>query len=1317
MSYYRVPSGSNLVLNVLLNDGNSGKYPLAYVYDDDFVEIGASPIALSHVAHGLYSNLSISVPDGRYIVVYVVFDDVGHTNPSGLYGRTTDTFDVNDIVDVNAISEGVWRETRAGNSPAGSFGEILDVKLSAIKAETAEIPAAKANTDTLVSRLTSARAANLDNLDVAVSTLPSAADNADAVWDEATAGHVTAGTFGARLDAAVSSRQSESDAATRYTALQGDIDGLGTVTATIAGDTTAIKAKTDQFAFSGGFVRAQADVVVDKTDYSLSTAGVGAVADGVWDEPMAGHLTAGTTGEKLNNGDASTDIPALADAVWDEARSGHVAAGSFGEALQGVLSTTRAGNLDNLDATITSRQSEANASARATNNQTEHDTTQSLLTNVQSTLGTPVGASLSADLVAIKGDTSTIDTKIGTPVTSVSGDIAAVDAKATTINGKADTIISTLGTPVGASLSVDIAAIKGDTSAIKAKTDSLSFTGSYVNAQVKVSEDKTGYQLLNTQIDSIADKVWDELGAAHTAVGSFGKIVQDTALGVNPSAIADAVWDELAADHVAAGSFGALLDALDHAVGDIHDTVHSGSIGLAVLKATVTNEHGTTRSEIDANETKIDAIIPAIAASQAAIISEIDDNQSDIGSLSVQLTNAEASINANVDVNETKIDALQSSVSSLSNNTTVRFIVPERMIRPSTGSKNYQFHLRLFDENGAPNAPDSAPTIRIRRLDTGVDVVSGASMTQDGVKVGAYYYDYTLLTSSFLAPVLVEVTVVDGGVTTYIPASSEITEFESDLTAVQAQLTSVETKVDASNSQLTSGVHGLSAIRTKQDDIVAEVDQNEVLLASLHTKVDAIPTDSASSTEVGTVLSAVNTKPSLGDITTVVNAARDNIKGIDGRDLTQVYDNMDLSLVMKTSDPRLANLDAPISSRSTLTVSQVWNHATRTLTQYGLEAANIKAIWDYLAADATVPNSLGKRLADYLDATISSRATAAQVSSELSGVAQETTVAGLESVITTENNENELLLNQVISLLNTIGAKTTNLPSDPASQSAVLGAVAGLSVVLANIDLRTTGIKTKTDNIPASPAQESTVAAIPTNPLLTTDSRLNNLSNLDAPVSSVVPADISNLATKADVSSGNIVIGNKVDTNKASLDDLHLKVGNIKTQTDKIPLQPSSVQDVNSARDDVISELNARGPELTASQVWSYGTREITQDPTSFGPDISGLAEKTDLDPLAPKQYVNRMTTTFNSSTGEQEILVWAEKDGQAVAGSDCDIRVLDGLGTLVWNGTLASPNSDGIFRFSHQWQPLAGRNYYVDITMTVDGGTRVTTQSFYTAG
>jgi hypothetical protein len=62
---------------------------------------------------------------------------------------------------------------------------------------------------------------------------------------------------------------------------------------------------------------------------------VGAIADQVWDEAIAGHAGAGSTGEALAGATAPT-AAAVADAVWDEALAGHAAGGSAGAALTGA---------------------------------------------------------------------------------------------------------------------------------------------------------------------------------------------------------------------------------------------------------------------------------------------------------------------------------------------------------------------------------------------------------------------------------------------------------------------------------------------------------------------------------------------------------------------------------------------------------------------------------------------------------------------------------------------------------------------------------------------------------------------------------------------------------------------------------------------------------------------------------------------------------------------------------------------------------------------------------------------------------------------
>lgn len=87
--------------------------------------------------------------------------------------------------------QAIWDALTTALTTVGSVGKRIADNLDAT------ISSRPAGSD-----YTAARAAKLDNLDAAVSTratpadVPSAGANADAVWDEARAGHVAAGSFG-----------------------------------------------------------------------------------------------------------------------------------------------------------------------------------------------------------------------------------------------------------------------------------------------------------------------------------------------------------------------------------------------------------------------------------------------------------------------------------------------------------------------------------------------------------------------------------------------------------------------------------------------------------------------------------------------------------------------------------------------------------------------------------------------------------------------------------------------------------------------------------------------------------------------------------------------------------------------------------------------------------------------------------------------------------------------------------------------------------------------------------------------------------------
>lgn len=249
-----------------------------------------------------------------------------------------------------SIVAGIWDEVQSGHTTTGSFGKYLDAAVSSrstyaggdtagtttllsrltsgratnldhldadVSSRSTYAGADTAGTTTLLARLTSGRASNLDNLDAAVSgvaasvwaagtrTLTSFGTLAADVWNVLTASLSNANTIGKRiadnLDAAVSSRLS----AGGYTAP--DNTGIA-----------AVKAKTDNLPAAPAAVG------------DVPTAA--ANADAVWDEQLSGHTTTGSAGAALGS------VGASADPLQNQV-PGSYAPGSAGAAL-GLLDST-----------------------------------------------------------------------------------------------------------------------------------------------------------------------------------------------------------------------------------------------------------------------------------------------------------------------------------------------------------------------------------------------------------------------------------------------------------------------------------------------------------------------------------------------------------------------------------------------------------------------------------------------------------------------------------------------------------------------------------------------------------------------------------------------------------------------------------------------------------------------------------------------------------------------------------------------------------------------------------------------------------------
>jgi hypothetical protein len=518
--------------------------------------------------------------------------------PGDAMDLTTNALDASSL-DASAVAEladGVWDEALSGHVVAGSAGQFLG------------------RVDTTVS----SRSAPGDAMDLVANAVDSSAvatsgaqEIADAVWDEALAGHTIVGSAGeaqGNLDAAVSSRS----------------------------------APGDQMALTAG---AQSTLV-----------------DATWDEPTAGHTGAGTTGKALLDAGATADPSVIADAVWDEAAAGHVAAGSMG-LLQGRLDQTissRAAPGDAMDLVTDA----VDASAVATTGANEirdailSDSTPFAGANVDAAISTRAVPGDAMDLVTDALDSgslassavdeivdqtwreavadhsgvagSTAEALVNAASSVSPGAIAdavwdealaghTVVGSAGEAQARLDVAVSTRAAP-GAAMDLVSNAVDSGSLAASGLTaiqtqilsDATPFAGANVDAAVSsraapgddmgitpagvdaiLDEALSGHTTLGTvgkalnNVDAqvstraapgddmgitsggvadVADGVWDEPLAGHISSGSTGRKLSDLTIPPTVGDVADAVWDEALAGHAGAGSAGEAQARLDAAV-------------------------------------------------------------------------------------------------------------------------------------------------------------------------------------------------------------------------------------------------------------------------------------------------------------------------------------------------------------------------------------------------------------------------------------------------------------------------------------------------------------------------------------------------------------------------------------------------------------------------------------------------------------------------------------------------------------------------------------------------------------------------------
>lgn len=601
--------------------------------------------------------------------------------------------------DHGATADAVWDESATAHNGANTMGEkqnnvdvdvssraapgdAMDLVTGALDANAVDGSGANEIRDAILSDSTpfqgaridaaiSSRAAPGDAMDLTTNALDASsldasavAEIADGVWDEAMSGHVGAGTAGqylGRVDVDVSSRAAPGDAMDLVT----DALDAAAVAATGATEITASvwNALTATYAAVGSMGEAQGrvDVAVSSraapgAAMALTVAERGYVADAIWDELLAGHLGAGTTGKALQDAGAVTSPAAIADAVWDEAMVGHTIAGSAGQYQarldQPISSRAAPGSPMDLIANAVDADAVATSGANEIRNAILSDSTPFQGARIDAAISSRAVAGDAMDLVADAVDatalaSSAVDEIVDQVWTETLADHSgtagstaeALDNAQSSVSpaaiadavwdellsghtaagsagqylGRVDATVSSRAAP-GAAMdlvtnAVDAAALAADAVAeIQAAilSDATPFAGANVDAAIS-SRAAPGADMGLTA--AAVDDILDEPLAGHSTLGTVGKALLNVDVQVSTRAApgndmglttagaelaADKVWDEPLSGHVSTGSAGRKLGDLTvpPAAGDVADAVWDEALSGHVVAGSAGEAQG-----------------------------------------------------------------------------------------------------------------------------------------------------------------------------------------------------------------------------------------------------------------------------------------------------------------------------------------------------------------------------------------------------------------------------------------------------------------------------------------------------------------------------------------------------------------------------------------------------------------------------------------------------------------------------------------------------------------------------------------------------
>ena len=552
----------------------------------------------------LTSSLGSTIEDARIVdaVAYGIDIDAGCIDTHILEGVTyigsvtgdirdlgTDTYIASTAVDAGAIADAVWDETMADHLTAGSTGEKQNATATVDNAAIALAVEAQLLDDFAA---VSSDIAGLNDFDAAndpvanVTLVATTTSNTDMRGTNSANTVVPPSTAAIRIEMDSNSTQLAGILLDTGTTIPAQISGLNNFDAN--NDPVAVVTLVNT-------TTTNTDMRGTDAAYTGTPPTVADIADQVWDEPMAGHVIVGSTGEGLAAADAVSDLSGFVDAVWDEALSTHQTAGSMGAQMTASTTVTTStienavwdaaqvnhvgaasfggmqGDHDSISAQITALNNfdpDADTVARVTLTDTTTTNTDMRGTDGANTV-VPDAAGVAPTAAAIRAEIDSNSTQLATIVTDTTTDIPAQIAGLNDFDPATDTVAN-VTLVATTTTNTDMRGTDG------ANTVVPDAAGAVVAPTVV--EIRTEMDSNSTRLSTIATDTTTDIPAQISALNNFDPatdtvanvtLVATTTTNtdkVTATEIEDAVWDAESDDHVLASSFGLEL-------GNIHGGV------------------------------------------------------------------------------------------------------------------------------------------------------------------------------------------------------------------------------------------------------------------------------------------------------------------------------------------------------------------------------------------------------------------------------------------------------------------------------------------------------------------------------------------------------------------------------------------------------------------------------------------------------------------------------------------------------------------------------------------------------------------------